>query len=112
MDLKERYITEAAEQGRCTESADSERADAAYDQMMASLAELRRLADRGESMLIEMLSHPNRWVRLSAATHLLPLRADLASKILDDLAFGPRGELRFEAEMVLREWRAGRLKVP
>jgi hypothetical protein len=112
MDLKGRYIAAAAEHGRCTESGDYKKGNAAYDRIIAALAELRERADRGESVLRELLDHPNGWVRLDAAIHLLPLRADLASAVLEKLASGPRSELEFEAKMGLREWRAGRLHVP
>ena len=112
VDLKDRYVAAATEHGRCTESGDYKRGNAAYDQMIAILAELRECPDRGESVLIELLNHPNGWVRVGAATHLLPLRADLATQVLEDLASGPQGQLEFDAMMVLREWRAGRLNVP
>ena len=90
MDPKDRYIADAAEHGRCTESGDFKRGNAAFDRMIAALAELRRRPDRGESVLIELLSHPNGWVRLDAATALLPLRPDVASTVLEDLASGPQ----------------------
>ena len=112
MDEKNRYVIAAAEQGRFLESADSEKANAAFDTMMAALAKLRSQVDRGEAIPAELLDHPDGWVRVSAATHLLPLRAEPACTTLEGLASGPCGELPFEAEMVLREWRAGRLKVP
>jgi hypothetical protein len=111
VDPKDRYIAEAAEHGRCTESGDYKKGNAAFDRMIAALGELRERADRGESVLTELLSHPNGWVRLGAATDLLPLRAELASTILENLASGPRSEVEFEARMVLREWREGRLNV-
>ena len=112
VDSKDRYIAEAVEHGRCTESGDYKRGNAAFDRMIAALAELREYADRGESVLTELLNHPNGWVRLDAATHLLPLRAELASKVLEKLASGPQSQVEFDAVMVLREWRAGRLNVP
>ena len=111
VDPKDRYVAAAAEHGRCTESGDYKRGNAAFDRMKAALAELRRCADRGESILMALLHHPDGWVRLDAATDLLPLRADLASTILENLASGPQSQLEFVAKMVLREWRAGRLKV-
>jgi Domain of unknown function (DUF2019) len=111
-DLKDRYIAAAAEHGRCTESGDYKRGNAAYDRIIAVVAELRGRADRGESVLIELLNHPNGWVRLGAATHLLPLQVELASTILENLASGPRSDVEFNARMVLREWRIGRLNVP
>jgi Domain of unknown function (DUF2019) len=112
MDPKGRYVAAAAEHGRCTESGDFKKGNAAYDRMIAALAELREHADRGESVLIELLDHANGWVRLDAAVHLLPLRAELASKILEGIAAGARSEVQIDAKMVLREWRAGRLNVP
>jgi hypothetical protein len=112
VDPKDRYIAEAAEHGRCTESGDYKRGNVAFDRMIAALAELRKRADRGESMLIELLNHPDGWVRLEAGTHLLPFREELASTILENLASGPQSQLEFVAKMVLREWRAGRLNVP
>jgi hypothetical protein len=110
-DPKDRFIAEATEHGHCAESGDYKKGNAAFDRMTAAVAELRERADRGASVLIELLNHSNGWVRLGAATHLLPLRADLASQVLEDLASGPRSQLEFDAMMVLREWRAGRLNV-
>ena len=98
MNEKDRYIAEAAEHGRCTESGDYKRGNAAFDRMKAALAELRGRADRGESILMELLNHPNGWVRLDAATDLLPLRAELASTILENLASGPQSQLEFNAK--------------
>ena len=112
VDPKDRYVAEATEHGRCTEGGDYQRGNAAYDRMIVALGELRNYQDRGESVLIELLTHPNGWVRLGAATHLLPLRVDLASQVLEDLASGPQSQMEFGAMMVLREWRAGRLNVP
>jgi hypothetical protein len=109
---KDRCIAAAAEHGRSTESGDYKKGNAAYDRMIAALAELRERADRGESVLKELLDHPNGWVRLDAAIHLLPLRAELASTVLEDLASGPQSQLEFNAKMGLREWRAGKLNVP
>src|SRR5260370_5508052 len=96
-DPKERYVAETAEHGRCTESGDYKRGNAAYDRMIAALAELRGRADRGESVLIELLDHPNGWVRLGPAIHLLPLRAELAATLLEDLASGLQSQLEFNS---------------
>jgi Domain of unknown function (DUF2019) len=112
MDPKDRYIVDAAEHGRCTESGDFKRGNVAFDRMEAALGKLRQHSDGGESVLKELLSHPNGWVKLSAATDLLPSQPELASAVLENLAAGPKSQLEFNAMMVLREWRAGRLKVP
>lgn len=110
--LKDHYIDAASEHGHCTDSGDFRKGNAAYDRMIAALKQLRRQSDRGESVLMELLNHPDGWVRLGAATHLLPLRAELAVAALENLASGPQSQLEFCASMVLREWRAGKLNVP
>jgi hypothetical protein len=112
MDSKDRYIAEATEHGRCVEGGDFKKGNAAYDRMIVALMELRGRTDKGEPVLMELLNYPNGWVRLYAATHLLPLRAELASQVLEGLASGPQSEIEFSATMVLQEWAAGRLNVP
>lgn len=109
---KDQYVDAASEHGHCTDSGDFRKGNAAYDRMIAALKQLRRQSDRGESVLMELLNHPNGWVRLGAATHLLPLQAELAGAVLENLASGPQSQLEFCASMVLREWRAGKLKIP
>jgi hypothetical protein len=110
VDPVDRYVASAAEHGRCTESGDYKKGNAAFDRMKRALAEIRRGADRGESILMGLLNHPDGWVRLDAATDLLHVRADLASSVLENLASGPPSQMEFVASMVLREWRAGRFK--
>jgi hypothetical protein len=112
IDDKHRYIAEAAEYGRCSDMASSKKVNAAYHRLAAVRRRMRAGSDQGESILVDLVNHSNRWVRLWAATDLLPLRAELASSALEELASGPPGELRLDAEMVLKEWQAGRLKVP
>lgn len=109
---KDRYIAATVEHGRCTENGDFRKGNAAFDRMKAVLAELRQGVDRGESVLVELLDHPDGWVRVGAATHLLPLREELATSVLEKLASGPQGMIEFDASMVLQEWRKGALKVP
>ena len=112
VNTRDLYVAAIAEHGRCKESGDYKRGNAAYDRMTAALAELRGRVDRGEAVLIELLGHENGWVRSAAATHLLPSQPELATAILEDLASGPQSKLEFNAMMVLREWRAGTLNIP
>ena len=44
-----------------------------------------------------------------AAFYLIPLNPELARKTFEVLSNGPSGEVRFNAEMTLKEWKAGRL---
>ena len=108
-DWKDRFISEAIEHGQCVESGEFRQGNAAFGRLVKAVGELRGHADQGEAVLTALLAHPNGWVRLGAAKYLLPLRAELASTVLENLASGPQSHMEFDAKMVLNEWRAGRL---
>lgn len=112
MNAKDRYVAEIEEYGRCSERYDHKKSNAAFRRMDRTLRTIRGADDKGEAVLRPLLDHANDWVRTLAATHLLPLRADLAIPVLEQIAARPRGVLRLEAELILHEWRIGRLKVP
>jgi HEAT repeat protein len=97
--------------GDASDRGDYRSGNRAFDQKMAALRSLRELPDRGRSSLLALLDHHHANVRLSAATHLLPTDEEKAIAVLVALTEDPsmRG---FSAKMVLKEWRAGRLKVP
>ena len=105
------YARAAAMQGAATDRGDHKEANAAYDAMIRSLAVLRESSDRGRSALTGLLEHEDPHVRCWAATHLLPLNAEIAIRELEALT-SEAPFVGLNAEMVLREWRAGRLKVP
>jgi hypothetical protein len=90
---------------------DHKKCNAAYDTKMRALAKLREAHDRGRSSLTRLLDHEDPHVRCSAATHLLPLDEDAATRALEALTSEPPF-VGFNARMVLQEWKAGRLKVP
>ncbi|MBI4922025.1 MAG: hypothetical protein HY834_09770 [Devosia nanyangense] len=46
-----------------------------------------------------------------AALHLLPLREQEAISALEEVSKGGIRLIAFEADVTLREWRAGRLKI-
>ncbi len=98
-------------QGAATDRGDHEEANAAHDALIRALAALRDSSDRGRSALTGLLGHEDPYVRCWAATHLLPLDEEAATRALEALTSEPPF-VGLDAEMVLREWRAGRLKVP
>ncbi len=57
-----------------------------------------------------MMRMPNPHVRAWAASHVLEFDPEAAEAELTRLAKGPPSPVRLDAEMTLREWRAGRLK--
>ena len=110
-DTASEYAKSAMEQGAATDRGDHEKANAAHDRMMRALASLREAPDHGRSMLQSFLHDEDPHLRCWAATHLLPVDEDAATPVLESLISEPPF-VGFNAEMVLREWKAGRLKIP
>jgi len=105
------FVRAATAHGAATDSGDHKEANAAYTRMIAALKKIREHADEGNAILTDLLVHEDPHVRLSAATFLLPLDEDAAIRVLEALASEPPF-VGFNAKMVLREWKAGRLKLP
>lgn len=110
-DAVDAYTRAAAVQGAATDRGDHEDANAAHDSLIRALSVLRDSSDRGRSALRGLLEHEDPHVRCWAATHLLPLDEEAAMRALEALTSEPPF-VGFNAKMVLREWKAGRLKVP
>lgn len=79
-----------------------------YDRMRHLSRELRQTAE-GRQGIEQLLSHPNRGVRLEAAFVCLEWTPALAIPVLQDLVI-PRGTQSLAAEMTLSEYSAGRLE--
>ena len=105
------YARAAAAHGAAMDRGDHKKSNAAYDALMSALALLRESSDQGRSTLTGLLEDEDTHVRCAAATHLLPLDEDAATRALEALVSEPPF-VGFNAKMVLREWKAGRLRVP
>ncbi len=105
----EKYVTAALKHGASVHSGDSVSANRAYREKMKALRELREAPARGEHVLSELTNHPDDWVKVSASTHLLPLSPSQACSVLEKVAAGQPSLARFNARIVLEEWKAGRL---
>lgn len=68
-----------------------------------------RTSETGRASVESLLSHSNRGVRLKAASACLAWDSAPAVAVLEDLV-DPRGFRSLEAEMTLREYRAGRMR--
>ena len=104
------YKNAAERHGKYTQSSNSAKANTAYYELRSILKKLRCQPDRGESFLTELLQNHNIAVATWAATHLLPIHEEMAVKKLKFLAAGD-DLIAFDAEIVLDEWRSGRLVI-
>jgi hypothetical protein len=106
----ERFEQAAIDHGKYMKTGNSAACNRAYDKGRQALRELRIQPDRGQTALLGLLNHDDDSVRVWAATDLLSLNSELAIPVLERIAAGA-GVVAFDALMVLKEWRAGRLKV-
>jgi len=104
----EEFIAAAMDHALGTETGDFRITNKAYDRILAAREQLRVLPDGGRGCLREMLSNPEPGVRLWSACYLLPTDPVEAESTLVSLA-QEKGLVGFDAEMTLKEWRAGRL---
>jgi hypothetical protein len=81
----------------------------AHDAFIRAAKEIRKSVDRGRAFLLGLTRHPAPHVRAWAAVHLLTVDEPIALQILQDLAAGPASDVRFDAEMTLKEWKSCRL---
>ena len=109
--IGEAYAMAAIAHGAATDRGDHKKANAAHRKVMEALEKIRASSDRVLSVLTGLLVHDDPHVRCWAATHLLPLDEDAATTTLCRLTSEPPFA-GLDAKMVLREWKAGRLKIP
>jgi hypothetical protein len=106
-----RFVKFAREHGRATMSGTARETNKAYDGTIIALRELRQIADKGVSVLLGHLQDDDLSVVSWSALCLLPYRELEAVAALERVAQSGQRHTGFEADMTLREWRAGRLKV-
>lgn len=108
---RENFIAAAIDHGRFTLSGDFKNCNKAYDRIIVAARKLKDTPDGGEAVLIDLLSYADDSVKSWAAAYLLQLRPEEAVNTLEEVASRP-GLVAFSAGMTLKEWRAGRLKLP
>ena len=109
-ELAATYAEVAALHGQASIEGAHRIANAQYKNLTAAWRELRNRGEDGRAALTVLLQDSNPHVRLWAASHVLEFAPMDAEAELERLAHGPPSVVRLDAEMTLREWRAGNLK--
>jgi len=106
--MLEKFEKAAIAHEEATEAGNHRAANKSYDVIVKVI---RILREQGEMLaLMSFLNHSSDGVMVWAATYLLSLREEEAVRTLERIAVG--GGLRaFAAEIVLREWRKGTLRL-
>ena len=101
------YRATAVIHGQALHDGPTRTCNRAYDKLTRIRRELR---DRGASHIqrvIDLLDDDDPSVRRSAAVDVLAFAPDDALRVLREVAAGPPGMVRLDAEMVLQQWEAG-----
>ena len=111
MSSEEIFVEGARQHGEGTIDGDAPVTNRAYKKLISALREIRKTPDRGENFLNSLLDSDNPSIVIWSALHLLPFRENEAVLALQKVAETAPPLIAFGAEMTLKEWRAGRLKV-
>lgn len=98
----------AIKHAEATKKSDYKTGNKNYNKEIKALSFLKE--HEGIDELLKYLDHDNIGVRTAAATYLLPKHEKEGIRVLEDIAKGS-GILSFNAEMTLKEWRKGNLKL-
>ncbi|MBK9260062.1 MAG: DUF2019 domain-containing protein [Polyangiaceae bacterium] len=85
-------------------------ANQAYARIHAIFRQIRDRDADDQRRFMQLLEDDDMRVRGWVAAHALELDPERAIRILESIAIGPSSLEEFAAKMVLREWRAGRLR--
>ncbi|RYZ42733.1 MAG: DUF2019 domain-containing protein [Myxococcaceae bacterium] len=108
-DLEAAYAEAAVRQGRASLEDDFRTANAQQKTIVAVRGELRSRGEEGQASLLRLLGHHEQDVRVWAASHVLSFAPAQAEEVLERACQASPSPSRLNAEMTLREWRAGRL---
>jgi HEAT repeat protein len=109
-ELAAMYEEAAALHGQASREGAHRVANAQYKRIIAVWKALRVRGEAGRAALVELMGSSNPHVRAWAASHVLEFDPRSAEAELERLASGPPSIVRLDAEMTLKEWRAGNLK--
>ena len=105
--LIDQFCAAASQHAASTESGDYKRGNKAHQRIIDALQQLE--VQQATQLLRPLLQNPNVGTRLWTAAYLLRSNASDAEASLEAIA-AQAGIHGFDAEMTLKEWRAGRLR--
>jgi len=106
--LVEEFVDAIARHGAAAEAGAYKTTNKQYKRYDKLRKRLEQKGEAGRHAIHALLEHSNPWVRLVAASIYLKYREAEATKVLEAVE-RDTGIVGFNAKMVLREWRAGRL---
>ena len=110
--LVEEYAAAAYKHRAASRIGDSETANVAYEVLAGVIREVRHRGVEAIAALLSLLNDDRVEIRGWVASHALEFDPERAEPVLEAIASADPTLEQFSAEMVLREWRSGRLTFP
>lgn len=107
--LIDKYINSTIIHGRESRTGNYKLANKNFKIAEKCYKEIKAFGEEGYNEIAKLLIHDNGHVRVGAAYCLLPVKTEIAVKVLQESIGKPDG-VGFEAEMILSEWKKGNLK--
>lgn len=108
-ELSAMYEEAATMQWQALQDSNSRAANTQHKRIMALWKELKDRGNEGQAALLALMASSHPHVRVWAAAHVLEFHPRQAEAELERLANGPPSMIRLDAEMTLKQWRAGKL---
>ena len=106
----EKFISACIEKGKYEELGNSKMGNRQYNIIKSCYLALKKL-DQLDNM-VGLLEHENPYVRLWAASYMLPIAPIKSEGALKELSTLKGKPVAFSAQMTLQEWRKGTLSLP
>ena len=110
--LEDQYVELAIGHHELLMAGDPDGSNRCHKRLLEVAKGIRELSHGGKDILVALTSHDHPSVRLWAACHLLTLDQKLALSTLKEVAVNSSKypwQLQTDAEMTIKEWKAGRL---
>ncbi|MBF9240001.1 hypothetical protein I2I05_21605 [Hymenobacter sp. BT683] len=108
--LLQQYRAAASQHGQATATGDASAANRQYEQLTRAYRAIQQHGKEAVVHLLPLLNDGDWAVATWAATHLLPSHEPAATAALQRISQQP-GIMAFGAQMVLQEWKNGRLRL-
>jgi len=110
--LVQMFRAVASGRGAALEKADPKTANRLYRQMAKLYAEIKHRGTQAQRQILPLLDDEDASVRASAATYALEFDARAAEPVLEKIDREERNLCGLTAQMVLKQWKAGKLRFP
>ena len=108
-ELVSEYAEYASQHGKATELGDYKKGNKVHDKLIKIYRQIKEQGDLAHPMFKKMLYSSDPGVKSWAASHLLAISPKEAETVLTDIGKTPNSLVAFTANMILEEWKKGRL---